>query len=227
MADLSFLGEGNVLILMQLVFKVDRLTAICVIAQRADLPLEMTLLLEVFLVISGQLPSFITGLLRELLLVRLQLLSLLLDDLELGIEDEFLAFDLKALLGQLLKIPIKVAPHLRILVLQQADMLVRGLVIIVEATDAGLLLVLDHLLTQDFQLELHEVDLLLQVDDVVIGRINVRVLTELAGSLLLLLLTSEIHGDGRLVAAAISETAAAKVASALERATNYNFQIQI
>ena len=106
-------------------------------------------------------------------------------------------------------------------------MLMRGLVIIVEATDAGLLLVLDHLLSQDFQLELHEVDLLLQVDDVVVRGINVRVLTELAGSLLLLLLASEIHGDGRLVAGAIAETAATKVASAFEGAANYIFQIQI
>ena len=227
MADLTLLTEGNLLILMQLVLKVSLLISIRVIGQRADFTLEMTLLLRVLPIIIGQLPSILAALVLELLLVRLQLLSLLFDDLQLGIKKELFAFDLKALLGPLLQIPVEVAPHLRILVLQQADMLMRGLVIIVEATDAGLLLIFDHLLSQDFQLELHEVDLLLQVDDVVIRSVYVRVLTELAGSLLLLLLTSEIHGDGRLIATAISETAAAKVASALERATNYNFQIQI
>ena len=106
-------------------------------------------------------------------------------------------------------------------------MLVRGLVIIIEATNAGLLLILDNLLSQNLKLKLHKVDLLLQVDDVVVGCIDVRVISELAGSLLLLLLSSEIHCDGRLITCAVAEAASTEGSPAFERAASYIFQIQI
>ena len=75
-------------------------------------------------------------------------------------------------------------------------MLVTGLIIVVQAANAALLLIFDHLLTQDFELQFHEVDLLLQVDDVLIGLVHVRVATELPRSELLLLLASEVHHWG-------------------------------
>lgn len=70
------------------------------------------------------------------------------------------------------------------------------LVIVEEAADAGLLLVFSHLFSEDFQLQLHKVDLLLQVDYVLICWVDVGIVSELARSQLLLVLPSEIHGNG-------------------------------
>ena len=58
--------------------------------------------------------------------------------------------------------------HLRILSLEEIDVLVRGLIVVEEGTDAGLLLVFVDFLSEDFQFKLHEMNLLLQVDDVLL-----------------------------------------------------------
>ena len=172
------------------------LVPLAVVRQSADVTLEVDLLFGVVAVSHRKLTLLFAHSLREIVLTTLQLLRLLLYDLELGIEHKLLPFDLKALFCHLLKISIEVAPHLRILVFQEADVLVRGLIVIVEAANARLLLILDHFFPQNFEFQLHEVDLLLQVDDVVICGVDVGVLPKLAGSLLLLLLATEVHCDG-------------------------------
>jgi hypothetical protein len=53
--------------------------------------------------------------------------------------------------------------HSTVLLLKLSDVLVRSLLIVEQAADAGTLLVLDDLLFQNLELELHEVNLLLQV----------------------------------------------------------------
>lgn len=57
--------------------------------------------------------------------------------------------------------------HLRILLLEEIDVLVRGLIVVEESTDARLLLVFVDLLSEDLQFKLHEMNLLLQVYDVI------------------------------------------------------------
>ena len=86
-------------------------------------------------------------------------------------------------------------------------MLVRGFVVVEEGADARLLLVFGDLFSEDFQFKLHEVDLLLQVDDVLVCRIVfVGVATEGFARAAFLLLTVELHHVGiRVVTSAVAE----------------------
>lgn len=84
-------------------------------------------------------------------------------------------------------------------------MLVTCFVIIVEGADAGLLFILDDLFAEDFELKLHKVDLLLQIDNVSVGGVHVWVLPKLSHGRLFLLLASEVHSYGRLVACRIAK----------------------
>jgi len=72
-----------------------------------------------------------------------------------------LTFDLKRLLVQIVALFIEITLHLSILSFEQANMLMTGLIVIVETADARLLLILKHLLLQDFEFQFHEMDLLL------------------------------------------------------------------
>ena len=81
----------------------------------------------------------------------LELVGLLLDDFYLSIEDELLSLNFECLLLQVNKSLVEVSAHLAILVLQKTDVLVRGLLVVVEAADARLLLILDHFLLQNFE----------------------------------------------------------------------------
>ena len=128
--------EGHLLILVKLVLEVSLLIAIHSVTVLPNVTLQVYLNLGVLTVRLGQLALLVTHFLGETLLIALQLLRLLLDDLELGIEHEFLTFHLKALLGQVLEISIEITSHLRILILEEADMLMRGLVVVVHAADA-------------------------------------------------------------------------------------------
>jgi len=166
------------------------------VTAHANVTLKIDLRLGVLTVRLGQFALLRAHPLSKGILIALELLRLFFDDFELSVEHELLTFHLKALLGQVLERPIEIAPHLAILVLEQADVLVRGLIVVVHASNARLLLILDDLLAQDFELQLHEMDLLLQVNDIIIGCIDIRVLPELARIQLLLLLTTEVHGDG-------------------------------
>ena len=193
---LVFIIEGRLFVLVNFVFVVSRFRLVAVVVQRAQLSIERVVLLAVVALVPIQLTVKHLLTITELTLLILESLRLLLDDLDLSIEDELLPLDLQRLLAQILQISVEVALHLRILRLEQADVLVTGLIIVVQATNAALLLIFDHLLTQDFELQFHEVDLLLQVDDVLIGLVHVRVATELPRSELLLLLASEVHHWG-------------------------------
>lgn len=171
-----------------------------VIVEVAHVAFQGDLLLSVVLCCQGELLSLVSHILIEVSFLLLELLSLFLDNLELRVEDELLALDLERLLLELIECPVEVALHLRILILEQADVLVAGLVVVVQTTDTRLLLVLQNLLFQNLQLELHKVDLLLQVDNVLVLRVNVWIITQLARCLLFLLLAAEIHGHSRLIA---------------------------
>ena len=117
-----------------------------VVVEVAHVALQRNLLLGVVLSCQGELLPIVPHLLIEVSLLLLKLLSLFLDNLELGVEDELLALDLERLLLQLVECSVEVTLHLRILGLEQADVLVAGLVIVVQTADPGLLLVLQHLL---------------------------------------------------------------------------------
>ena len=85
-------------------------------------------------------------------------------------------------------------------------MLVRRLVVVEKCSDSRILLVLINLLAQDLELKLHEVNLLLQVDDVLIrGVVIVWVATELLAVRAAFLLPVELHLVHRVVACRVSE----------------------
>ena len=89
-------------------------------------------------------------------------------------------------------------------------MLVRGLVVVVEAADARLLRVLNHFVAQNLELQLHKVDLLLQVDDVVVSLIHIGIATNQT-CLRLSLLSSELHLLHRIVSSAVSVGSTSKI----------------
>lgn len=100
---LVFTIKGDFFILMKLVLKVSLLIPLSVRSQVADVTFEIHLVLSILLVSEVELTLLLTSLLGEVLLVLLQPLCLLLDNFELSIKDEFLAFDLKALFSQVLQ----------------------------------------------------------------------------------------------------------------------------
>ena len=100
---------------------------------------------------------------------------------------------------------IEVPPHLGILGLEEGDVLMACLVVVIKIADAGFLLILKDLLPQNLELKLHEVDLLLKVDDVLVRVVIVGVFTESTRVLLAFLLTSELHSYASIVAAAVAK----------------------
>ncbi len=84
-------------------------------------------------------------------------------DIDLGVEYELFPHYLQLLLIQLLDRPVVVPPHLLVLLLEQGDVLEGGLLIVEEGADPRLLLIVDDLLLQDLELQLHEVNLLLEI----------------------------------------------------------------
>jgi len=86
-------------------------------------------------------------------------------------------------------------------------------VIIVQISNARLLFVFLDLFAKDFELKLHEVDLLLQVYDILVRWVDVWVIAELTWSLLFFVLTTEVHHDSGLVSRAVSERAGSSEAA--------------
>jgi len=89
-------------------------------------------------------------------------------------------------------------------------MLVRGLVVVVEAADARLLRVLNHFVAQNLKLQLHKVDLLLQVDNVLVSLIHIGIASKQT-CLRLSLLPSELHLLHGLVSTAVSVGSASEI----------------
>ena len=221
MAAFVLLIEGLVFVLVQLVLQVSLLVLVSQVVKLAKITFHISLVLCVLAIHNAKLAMLSARLLREVGLVVLQLLGLLFDDLDLSVENELLTLDLKTLLVQVLQVPIKVALHLSVLCLQQTDMLMRCFIVIVETANARLLLILDDLLAQDLQLKLHEVDLLLQVDDVIVGGVDVGVLAKLTRCQLFFLLSAEIHRNCGIVSGVIAEATATKVATPFQTAASY------
>jgi hypothetical protein len=114
-------------------------------------------------------------------------------------QHKLLAHCLEPLLLELILSFVGVFAHLGVLLLEEVDVHVTGLVIVEESTNARLLLILNNFFFQDFHLELHKVHLLLQIGDVfVCCIISVDVGAEVR--LVTLVLTVELHLDSRLVA---------------------------
>ena len=123
--------EGRLFVLVDLVFVVSRLRLVAMVVEGAQLSIESVVLLAVIALVPVKITVEHLLTLTELILLALETLSLLLDDLDLGIKDELLSLDLQRLLAQVLQISVEVTLHLRILRLKQADVLVTSLVIVV------------------------------------------------------------------------------------------------
>ena len=188
----------------------------------AKFALISTLLFGTIFVIDGQGLTLVTHIVVVVCLSILHVVGLLLDLANLSVQNEFLTLDLERLLLEHLHLVIEVFFHLSILRLEQSDMLMTGLIIVVEVTDSRLLFVFEDLLFQNFELELHKVNLLLQVNDVVILGVLVGVHTELTWVLLALILPTEVHHRGRIVASIAAEGASTtEVGSTFQRTAAY------
>jgi len=110
--------------------------------------------------------------------------------IDLGIQDELFANNVKLHFAQFLLPLIKIFSHLHVLGLEKVDMLMRCLLIIEEAANAGLFLILNNFLLQDFELKLHKVDLLLKISNVFV--LNARVWISSKSIFFCLILTSEL-----------------------------------
>ena len=183
----------SLLVLRDLVLEMDGLGPISVVCELSALTLDGELGATVFLARAREVALHGSMVIDKIGFFILELVSLFLDDFYLSIENELLSLNFKSLLLQVNESLVEVSAHLAVLVLQKTDVLVRGLLVVVEAADARLLLVLDHFLLQYFQFQLHEVDLLLQIDDVLVCVVDVWILaqgTRLRGALFL---ASEVH----------------------------------
>ena len=128
---------------------------------------DRPLIVKVFhLSVEVELAFAVYGLILELLLFDLVVLRY--HDIDLRVEHELLPdyFELKFV--ELLDFLVIVATHLLILLFEERYVLEAGLFVVKKTADAGFLLIFNHFLLQDLKLQLHEVDLLLEVRDVLI-----------------------------------------------------------
>ena len=114
------------------------------------------------------------------------------------------ALDIDHLVIFLVLRDLKLSPHGDVLGFEEIDMLMGSLLVIEQTTDAGVGLVVNHLLLQDFELKLHEVDLLLEVGDVLILDRVVGVLSE--GIFFGFVLASELDSARGLVVGVLEDS---------------------
>ena len=205
MPFLGFFVENCLVVLVNLVLVVPLLLALRIVRERPDFVLEGQLDARALLRGTLQLAKVFPECLRELRLLLFQVVSLFLDNFELGVEHELLSFDLQGLLLQLGDGLVEVAVHLGILRLEQADVLMRSLFVVKETANARFLLIFGHFLSQDLEFKLHKVNLLLQVHNVLVSGIHVGVVPQLPRRELLLVLAPKVHLHCGLVVLAVSE----------------------
>ena len=194
------LVEGQLFVLSHFVLEVDGLRPILVCRQVATLVFDGQACSVVFLACLCEITLRQSLLVLEIPFFRFENVHLLFEDFYLGVQHELLPLDFETLLGQVIDLLVKVSPHLPILVLEQADVLVTGLVVVVETANPAFLRIFQHLLFQYFQLQVHEVDLLLQVYDVFVCFVNVWVSSELAWLSSAFVLPTQLHPRDRIVA---------------------------
>ena len=222
-AFLPLLFEGHLLVLVDFVLVVDGIRLMPVVAELFAIAFKVHLLATIFTVGLHELTLALAGLIVEFALVALQLGHLILQDVELRVQNELLTFNLQGTLCHFLDVLVEVSFHLRVLRLQQADVLVGCFIIIVKIADAGFLLVFLNFFAENFELKLHKVDLLLQVDDVIICCVDVGVVSDLAWSLLAFVLAAEVHHRGGLISRTVSERAPCyEVAAAFKATLGYS-----
>ena len=134
---------------------------------------------------------FLATLFCEITFSSLKLQCLIFNDFYLRIKNKALALNLQGGLCRLSHFTIKVFLHLCILSFKHADMLVWALLVVEHATDTRLFLIFDHLLLENFELECHKVDLLLQIDNIVVSCIFVWILSNYTRCALIL--STELH----------------------------------
>ena len=99
----------------------------------------------------------------------------LLNDVKLGLQLVSLVLNLQLFLLKSVFFLGLLTSHLLILSLEQVNVSVHVPFVVVDRANSGFLLVLVHLLLQDFEFKPHEVNLLLQVENVVIVLVSVSV----------------------------------------------------
>lgn len=138
-------------------------------------------------------------LLVEFVFLGFDLGALILQQLVLGLQGKGLTHDLQILVVEALLRFIEVTAHLLVLDLQEVDMLVRSLIIVVQTADTALFLVFDDLLFQNSEFEVHEVNLLLQIKNVLITPlIDIWIVSH--HRLMFLVLSVELHLDCGFIA---------------------------
>jgi hypothetical protein len=164
-----------------------------------------TLLLGVFHFLVSLIEKVLhSGLMLALLVVELARLTL--DRVNLAVQDELLSDHVELHLLQILGLSLEVFSHLLVLRLEHLNMLVRCLVVVKEASNASLVLIINNFLLQDLKFEVHKVHLLLKVRDVLfLDVVFVGVVSKTV--LAILILASELDG-GRFVALAVKQASA-------------------
>jgi len=138
-------------------------------------------------------------LLVEFVFLGFDLGALILQQLVLGLQGKGLTHDLQIFVVEALLRFIEVTAHLLVLDLQEVDMLVRSLIIVVQTADTALFLVFDDLLFQNSEFEVHEVNLLLQIKNVLITPlIDIWIVSH--HRLMFLVLSVELHLDCGFIA---------------------------
>lgn len=122
-----------------------------------------------------------------------QALVLVGHDLELGFENEVFTPDSKLFLIKLLESAIEIPTHLGVLGFKQVNMLVTCFFIVKELTDSRVLVVLSDLFFQNSELQVHEVNLLLEVLDVLVSIVLFRVWIGTDSAVTGFILSSKVH----------------------------------
>ena len=171
--------------------------------QRLVFIVEVSLLLEQAFALSIQIKIALVSYGFVLFELFVQVRVLLTDGFDLCLKNKLVRDDLEVLLLEFVLVAVKVAAHLSVLGFQKLDVLVGGLVVVEEGANPGVLLVLNDLLLQNLEFELHEVDLLLKVEDVVVvaGFVDVVV-----GAGVSLVLAAELHLDRGLVVGLVAQS---------------------
>ena len=143
--------------------------------------LSLKITLKISALVLQVVPNFLSifglllGLKKLLLYFRFIFISLFVkfsclvsNCVNLTLENELFADNVKLDLIEFLLLFVKVSLHLSVLNLEQINVLVGSLFIIKETSNAALFLIFYDFFFQNFEFELHEVDLLLKISNILI-----------------------------------------------------------
>lgn len=152
-------------------------------------------------------------LIKHFTVAPLHSLQLLFVGHALCVEHELVAHSFKLYAMDIVKVLVHLAAHLTVLFLKNSDVLMRSFVVVEESTNSRALFIFNDFLFQNFKLELHEVDLLLQILNILVRKVfavstwlNEVIDISPKGLTKLLVLTVESHINSALVATHVSMT---------------------